>query len=177
MTCCVSNFVRSDFPHALFLMIFLAGQSVSAHGTEPHEWPTAVPADQVANLTGSELPDQPDAALQQQLEALVREEGLWEQVQSRTLALGLVDITDIDAPRYAALNPNHMMYAASLPKIAILLGAYVEAAEGDLALEEGLHEDMVRMIRYSDNANATRVLERVGREDLIEILTSERLRL
>ena len=145
--------------------------------SEPIDRVTAVPADQVGNLTCSELPDQPDAALQQQLEALVRREGLWKPVQSRTLALGLVDITDIDAPRYAALNPNHMMYAASLPKIAILLGAYVEAAEGDLALEEGLHEDMVRMIRYSDNASATRVLERVGREDLMDILTSDRLRL
>lgn len=118
-----------------------------------------------------------DPGLQRGLERLVRDQGLWKQVQSRRLALGLVDITDLDTPRYAALNPDHMMYAASLPKIAILLGAFVEAEEGKLKLDARLREDMVRMIRYSDNACATRVLAKVGRQDLIDILTSDRLRL
>jgi beta-lactamase class A len=98
-------------------------------------------------------------------------------VKSLKLALGLVDITQVDSPRYAALNPDHMMYAASLPKIAILLGAYVKVARGDLHLSAALHEDMVRMIRHSDNPSANRVLNRVGRQDLIDILTSDPLRL
>jgi len=118
-----------------------------------------------------------DAGLQQGLERVVQDQRLWQQVESRQLALGLADITDIDAPRYAALNPEQMMYAASLPKIAILLGAFVEIAEGELTLDADLREEMVRMIRYSDNGSATRVLEKVGRQDLIDILTSERLRL
>lgn len=115
--------------------------------------------------------------LQPALEKLVREQGLWNQVKERNLALGLVDITDIDAPRYAVLNPHHMMYAASLPKIAILLGAYVEITDGELKLDAGLKEAMTRMIRHSDNASATSVLEKIGRQDLIDILTSDRLRL
>ncbi len=118
-----------------------------------------------------------DADLQRSLEQLVHALGLWQHVRSKNLALGLLDITDIDAPRYAALNQHRMMYAASLPKIAILLGAYVEISEGELILDDHLRDEMVRMIRYSDNTCATRVLEKVGREDLIDILTSERLRL
>jgi len=123
------------------------------------------------------LPAVPDTELQQRLETLVRDHELWAEVEQRKLALGLVDITRIDAPRYAALNPDHMMYAASLPKIAILLGAYVGVSEGDLQLDAALRGDMVRMIRFSDNASATRVLQKVGRQNLIDILTSERLRL
>jgi beta-lactamase class A len=64
------------------------------------------------------------------------------------------------------------MYAASLPKIAILFGAAVALDEGRLQLTDELHDDMIRMIRYSCNDCATRVLEMVGREELIELLQS-----
>ena len=151
------------------LCAFLAGAVVAL--------PPVDGAAGAGRVESADLPAQPDTELQRRLEQLVRDQTLWSQVQSRRLALGLLDITDIDAPRYAALNPDHMMYAASLPKIAILLGAYVEASEGELQLDAALRDDMVRMIRFSDNASATRVLEKVGREDLIDILTSQRLRL
>ena len=123
-------------------------------------------------LVGSSDPD-----LQGALEEIVDQLGLWRHVGSRDLAISLVDISDIDKPRFAALNPDHMMYAASLPKIAILLGAFVEAGRGDLVLDDALREEMVKMIRFSSNSSATRVLEQVGRRDLIDILRSERLRL
>ena len=118
-----------------------------------------------------------DASLQSALEGLVREQGLEEHVAAGRLALGLVDISDLESPRFAAVNPDRMMYAASLPKIAVLLGAFVKIASGELVHDETLGADMVAMIRYSDNAAATRVLERIGRQDLIDILTSERYRL
>lgn len=142
--------------------------------------PATAVADAIDDEHYLEAPDMvadADPALQLALEQLVRGSGLWGQVESRRLALGLLDITDLDAPRYAALNPDHMMYAASLPKIAILLGAFVEIADGELTLDEALRDEMVRMIRYSDNACATSVLAKVGRQDLIDILTSDRLRL
>jgi beta-lactamase class A len=153
---------------ASILSVFMVGAALVS--------PVAAVADG-RSISAAQLPARTDAELQAALERLVRGQGLWSQVASRRLALGLVDITDIDAPRYAVLNPDHMMYAASLPKIAILLGAYVEASRGELQLDAGLRNDMVRMIRHSDNASATRVLEKVGREDLIDILTSDRLRL
>ena len=115
-----------------------------------------------------------DGDLQASLERLVRDQGLWRHVESGRLALGLADISDLDHPRYAALNPDRMMYAASLPKIAILLGVFVKVEAGGIELDDPLREEMVRMIRYSDNGAATRLLDRVGRDDLIDILTSER---
>ena len=127
--------------------------------------------------SGQAFPSQHDQGLLAELQSLVQEQGLWSHVESRRLALGIADITDLQAPRYAALNPDHMMYAASLPKIAILLGAFVKLEAGELTLDQALREDMERMIRYSDNPAATRVLDRVGRRDLIAILTSDRLRL
>jgi beta-lactamase class A len=63
-----------------------------------------------------------------------------------------------------------MMYAASLPKIAILLGAFVEAQLGRLRLD-GPHLAAIHdMIRHSSNEAATRVLSWVGRDRLLEIL-------
>ena len=118
-----------------------------------------------------------DTDLQRALEGIVDDLGLWPHVESRNLAISLVDITDLDQPRFAALNPDHMMYAASLPKIAILLGAFVEAGRGDLVLDDALRGEMVKMIRFSSNTSATHVLEKVGRRDLIDILRSDRLRL
>ena len=70
-----------------------------------------------------------------------------------------------------------MMYAASLPKIAILLGALVEAETGRMPLDVTRLQAMTRMIRYSSNEDATRVLDWVGGERLLEILQSPRFRL
>jgi len=113
-----------------------------------------------------------DAQLQAELEDIVRTQGLWRFVRRGELALLLAIVTDPEHPRLAELNGHKMMYAASLPKIAILLGAAVAIEEGRLTLDNELHEELVNMIRYSCNACATRVLELVGRENLIELLQS-----
>lgn len=84
----------------------------------------------------------------------------------------LVIVTDPENPQLAELNGRNMVYAASLPKIAILLGAAVEIDDGRLELNEELQTDLDNMIRYSCNACATKVLEKVGREELLEILQS-----
>ena len=110
--------------------------------------------------------------LQQGLEALVDEQNLAAAVKSQELALVLVIVTDPDNPRLAELNGHTMVYAASLPKIAILLGAAVAIDEGRLVLNDELQKDLDEMIRYSCNPCATKVLELVGREELLEILTS-----
>jgi len=50
-----------------------------------------------------------------------------QQVPNKKVSLVVVDITDLRHPRVAAENGGVMLYAASLLKIAILLGAYVQA--------------------------------------------------
>jgi len=113
-----------------------------------------------------------DVQLQQALEVLVLEQNLATAVNKQELALVLVIVTDPDNPRLAEINGHHMVYAASLPKIAILLGVAVAIDEGRLELNEELQKDLDDMIRHSCNACATRVLGLVGREELLEILQS-----
>jgi beta-lactamase class A len=116
------------------------------------------------------LVDAQDSSLQMQLEGIVRRQGLWGAVESGDLALLLAIVTDPARPRLAQLNGHRMMYAASLPKIAILFGAAVSIERGRLQLTNALHQDLADMIRVSCNDCATRVLEQVGREELIELL-------
>jgi beta-lactamase class A len=118
----------------------------------------------------------PDPGLQRGLERVVRELGLADEVGTRRLALALVDVTEAGAPRLAMLNGNEMMYAASLPKVAILLGAFAEAERGRFPLDEKRLEAMTNMIRHSSNEDASRVLGWVGGERLLEILQSDRYR-
>lgn len=118
-----------------------------------------------------------DPGLQRGLERVVRDLGLADEVGAKRLTLALVDVTDGNAPRLAMLNGNEMMYAASLPKVAILLGAFVEAESGRLPLDQKHLEAMTKMIRYSSNDAASRVLDWVGENRLLEILQSDRYRL
>jgi len=117
-----------------------------------------------------------DADLQRGLERVVGDLGLTPAVESHRLALALVDVTRPSAPRLAMLNGDELMYAASLPKIAILFGALVEAERGHLPINEKTVGAMTNMIRYSSNEDATRVLGWVGGERLLEILQSDRYR-
>ncbi len=113
-----------------------------------------------------------DSQLQQGLESIVESHKLTEAVKAKQLALIIVIVTDVEAPRLAEVNGRNMIYAASLPKIAILLGAAVAIDEGRLELTDDLQEDLNNMIRHSCNACATRVLALVGREELLEMLQS-----
>ena len=98
-------------------------------------------------------------------------------VKEGKVGIVIVDISDPYHPRVAEENGDVMLYAASLPKIAILLGAYVAAERGDLVIDEELRASMTRMIRNSSNKDATAVLKRVGFERLAEILQSDPYRL
>ena len=118
-----------------------------------------------------------DAKLQSHLENVIKKQGLWQQVKNKHLSITLVDITDIQSPKMASVNGNEMVYAASLPKIAILLGAFVEIEKGRLKPDVKLWQDMTDMIRSSSNSAATRVLELVGRERVLEILQEPRFSL
>jgi beta-lactamase class A len=88
-----------------------------------------------------------------------------------------VDATDPAAPRLATLNGDRMMYAASMPKVAILLGALAEAESGRIPINAATVGAMTNMIRYSSNSDATRVLNWVGIDRLAEILQSPRFAL
>ena len=66
-----------------------------------------------------------DPGFQSDLEKTLNSNAKWKRlISQKKLAVGVVDLDDPYNPRYARLNGNVMMYAASLPKIAILLASY-----------------------------------------------------
>jgi beta-lactamase class A len=117
-----------------------------------------------------------DDAMQRDLEGALRCLGLDGAVRSKRLAAALVDTTDLDRPRVAAVNGDSMMYAASLPKIAILLAAFDQAAAGRLRLDGATRASLSAMIRESSNADATAMMHRVGVENIARVLLSPRYR-
>lgn len=118
-----------------------------------------------------------DPGLQESLQRELHKLGLGPAIAAEKLCVALVDITRIDEPRVAEVNGDTMLYAASLPKIAILLGAFVEAERGRLELDAKTRAAMTRMIRVSSNTDATYMLNRVGKRRVNAILQSERYRL
>jgi hypothetical protein len=121
-----------------------------------------------------------DPDFSQALETALKKEfqGEYRQaVESKKAAFVVVDITDVQHPKVAGVNPDVMLYAASMPKIGILLGAFVKIESGEMSLDDQTRDELTRMIRKSSNEAATAVLKRVGIENLADILQSEKYRL
>jgi beta-lactamase class A len=118
-----------------------------------------------------------DASLQRGLERTVEELGLDHEVAVGRLSLALVDVSHGAPPRLAMLNGNRMVYAASLPKIAILLGVLAETELGRLTLDATRLAVLNNMIRFSSNDDASRALSWIGSARLAEILQSDRFTL
>ncbi len=135
---------------------------------------TTVPA--FAQQAPAEFSETCDPDLQKGLERCLTALNLVQAAGRKSLSVVLVDITDPDAPRMATINPNEMMYAASLPKIAILLGAFERIASGEMDLDAETEEKLIRMIRNSSNQAATEMLNRVGKAYLADLLQSPRYR-
>jgi len=146
--------------------------SAGAAVAEPAYGQQATERVRVANLWSRS-----DSTLQTGLDRLIASHKLARAVAEGRLAVVVADLSDPAAPRVAGVNGDRMMYAASLPKIAILLGAMDKLQRDHVAPAPDLERDLQQMIRVSDNAAATRVLGWVGRERLLELLQSPRLRL
>jgi beta-lactamase class A len=122
-----------------------------------------------------DLRDSHDPEFQAELDAALADRSMfWDGVKKRDLTVVIADVTDLEHPSVAWYNPELMLYAASMPKIAIALGAIVEVDLGNLELDEELHQQLVNMIKRSSNKDATAVFNKVGVERLKEILQDER---
>lgn len=110
-----------------------------------------------------------DRSFQSAFERRLRRNPLWNRlINQKRMAVGLVDLSDPENIRYARVNGNRMMYAASLPKLAILLAAEQHIADGRLLETDPIREDMRAMIARSDNGAATRIFNMVGGSRAIE---------
>jgi beta-lactamase class A len=150
-----------------------AAASVARHAAQSHGTASDA-ADGTASRGWPELRYSRDPHLHEALQKKIRDLGLARYAADNKLAVALVDITEPKNPRVATVNAHHMIYAASLPKIAILLGAFQKAADGDLEIDAATQKLLTDMIRRSSNSAATIMLERVGYDYVADILQSDR---
>lgn len=119
-----------------------------------------------------------DQELQDHLLSEVCKKPKWKRlIDQKKMAIGVVDLSDTSHIRFARINGNHMMYAASLPKIAVLLAAKDAIEKGELIESLEVQKDMKLMISKSNNAATTRMIDRLGYEKIEAVLTSERYNL
>ncbi len=125
-----------------------------------------------------DLRDSHDSELQAAFDAAVAEtpgvDLFRAAVRKGEASVVLADVTDLRRPLVAGYNPELMLYAASVPKIAIVFGAMVEIQTGTLELDDETRTQLVNMVRKSSNPAASAVLRKVGIERLAEILQDER---
>jgi beta-lactamase class A len=118
-----------------------------------------------------------DNSMGSRLESLVHRLKLDDAVARRKFAVSLVDVTDAAHPRYAGVNDTVMMYAASLPKIAILLAGYEQVRQGTLSYTPEVREMFNRIARYSSNTDASKAVRVIGFDKIAATLTSAKYRL
>ena len=132
-----------------------------------------------ANRGGSRTRDDrlpPEPSLQRSLGGVLAELNLNHFVAQKHLAVSLVDVTDMDHPRYAGINDREMMYAASLPKICALVAGFERIHDGSLAYTPDVKGMFTRMIRYSSNVDASRVIQKVGFDYISQVLMGPKYR-
>jgi len=113
-----------------------------------------------------------DSSLQANIEREMASHVDWsELIAQKKMAVGIVDLSDPENVRFARVNGSHMMYAASLPKIAILLAAMDAIEKGELKETTEIKQDMRLMISKSDNEASTRMIDRVGYQKIESLMT------
>jgi beta-lactamase class A len=143
----------------------------------------------VAAAAGRECGDAPhpleyrNPLLQQRLAGALRSAGMSAALRDRALAVALVDLSrpgEIyyaglnDEIYYAGLNDDHMMYAASLPKIGILLALTGALDRGEVAWDDSFRWRITKMITISSNADATWAAKLVGLRGIARVLRDPR---
>jgi beta-lactamase class A len=119
-----------------------------------------------------------DLYLQNALEKEINANKTWRRlVKGKQMSVAIVDLSDSTKFRYAGVNDNHMMYAASLPKIAILLAVMDAIDKGELDYTKEVKNDLRLMISKSNNRASTRNIDRVGYKKIESVLRAPKHKL
>ena len=135
-----------------------------------------------ASTTAAQVPTslvlpRPDSALQAGLNRILSERPFRSLVARGQLSVALVDLSQPGVIRYAARDDNRMRYAASLPKIAIMMGVFCEIDAGRVTYSPTLRHKLERMIRNSDNPTSSELIKLVGFEAIADCLRDPRYEL
>ena len=123
------------------------------------------------------LEDWLNPSLQAALDQALRQRPGWPELMAKhKLAVGLVDLAEPRAPRFAQVNGDTMLYAASLPKIVVLLAAFHAMADGRLPQTPQIRQELMAMIRDSSNPAAAAIIRRLGLPSIQSLLFQPRYR-
>ena len=129
----------------------------------------------VSDADWQPLREQVDPVLQRRLETSLTSRTNWRPlIRNRKMAVAVVDLSRPDAVRFANVNGDVMIYAASLPKIGILLAVEQGFEDGTIEETPEVLNDLNDMIRYSSNEAATRMYDLAGFERIRDVLTDPR---
>ncbi|QDO94759.1 serine hydrolase [Formosa sediminum] len=113
-----------------------------------------------------------NSTLQKNLEQQLNANPNWKKlIAQNKMSVGIVDLSNTNQVKYASVNGEYMMYAASLPKIAILLSAMDAIDKGELKETPEIKTDLRLMISKSDNAASTRMIDRLGYKKIESVMT------
>ena len=116
--------------------------------------------------------------LQIELERGLYHDPHWKDlIHQKKMAVGIVDLRDRAHIRYARVNGDEMMYAASLPKIAILLASMDAIDKKEMPESKEILADLKLMISVSDNEASTRMIDRLGYEKIERVLCDPKYKL
>lgn len=119
-----------------------------------------------------------DFDLQTKLTKQLKSNKHWARlIAQKRMSVGLVDLQDLDNVKFARINGDEMMYAASLPKIAVLLACMDAIEKGELKETAVVKKDMNLMIAKSNNQATTRMIDRVGFQKIQDVLTDPEYKL
>ena len=129
----------------------------------------------IADSKIKSLPTLRNTTMQAILDKELKANPQWKKlIAQKKMAVGIVDLSNPNEVKYASINGNHMMYAASLPKIAILLAAMDAIEKGELKETPTIKTDMRLMISKSDNQASTRMINRLGYAKIESVMTDPR---
>ncbi|MCM4165309.1 MULTISPECIES: serine hydrolase [unclassified Arenibacter] len=118
------------------------------------------------------LPSLVDSDLQKSLEKELMSNPNWKSLMKKNkMAVGIVDLSNPENAKYASINGDYMMYAASLPKIAVLLSSMDAIEKGELKETPEIKKDMRSMISKSNNEATTRMIDLLGYEKIQSVMT------
>ncbi|GAA5522606.1 class A beta-lactamase-related serine hydrolase [Aliifodinibius salicampi] len=113
-----------------------------------------------------------NSKLESQLQKTITANKKWKRlVSQKKMAIGLVDLQDVYNIKFARINGNHMMYAASLPKISILLATMDAFEKGEMEETDEIYADLNAMISKSDNLASTRMIDRLSFKKIESVMT------
>lgn len=109
-----------------------------------------------------------DAGLQAQVEAI---DGKLRERHGMKSEQTMVGVLDLRTSRLAMLRPDRMEYAASVPKVGILLAYFQLHPEAATSLSPQIKHELGLMAKASSNEMAAKYSEQMGLKSIQQVLT------